>query len=123
MPSRIKIAVIAVLCLTISAAIYFLCEEGSSLHGINGALVKVGAVMVMLWLAYPQLEKLPAWLAMAIGAGAIVVAVYRKLALIIIPLLFVIWLIRPRDHSKKKKRAARSSPRKKSNSQQQKSTE
>lgn len=79
--------------------------------------------MVMLWLAFPQLEKLPAWLAVAIGVGAIVVAVYRKLALIIIPLLFVIWLIRPRDHRKKTNRAARSSPKKKSNSQQKKSTE
>ena len=106
MSNRIKIGIIAAVCLVLSALIFFCSPVDSSLNSFLGALIKVGAMMAILWLAYPQLARLPAGLAIAIGAGAMAITVYRKLAVVVIPLLVLAWFFRPRPAGKNEKRTA-----------------
>jgi len=63
---------------------------------IQGPLLKVGAVLGAVWLAFPQLEKIPLWLAGAIVGSLLMAAIFKKVAILLIPLAILIWLVRPR---------------------------
>jgi len=95
---RTKIGVIAVACLLIAAGFYVAGSEATiRVPEMQGALFKVGLVMAAIWLAYPNLKRLPAWLAVSGCVGAILIAVHRRLALFVIPLLILAWFLRPRN--------------------------
>ncbi|WP_131282559.1 hypothetical protein [Blastopirellula marina] len=115
MNSRTKIGIVAIVCCLIGAGMFLFDVKGTSLEHFQGALIKVGGVFAMLWLAYPEIVKLPVWLSLSIILIAIVTAVassvWKKAALIAIPLLIVLWMLRPPPASKAttKKRVNRSS--------------
>ncbi|WP_146434858.1 hypothetical protein [Blastopirellula retiformator] len=117
MNARTKIGLVAIICCVIGAALFLVDDPTSSLEHFQGALIKVGGVFALLWLAYPQITKLPVWLSLAIVLIAITTAVassvWKKAALVAIPVLIVLWMLRPRPASsspppKKKKKSASS---------------
>ncbi|MEX0792185.1 MAG: hypothetical protein WD045_03560 [Pirellulaceae bacterium] len=98
---------IAVTCLLIAAGFYIAGGETAiRVPEMQGALFKVGLVMAAIWLAYPNLKRLPAWLAVGCCVGAILIAIHRRLALFVIPLLVLAWFLRPRNTPPAKPRKA-----------------
>jgi hypothetical protein len=67
-----------------------------SLVAAAGASLRVGIVMAIWWLAYPQAQRLPLWLVVASAAGLFIVLRWPKALLIIIPLLAILWFLGPR---------------------------
>ena len=66
-----------------------------------GSTVRIGLVLFAVWLAYPQLSRVPTWMFRAVLAASLIVAWRPKLALLAIPLLVVIWILRPRGKAVK----------------------
>ena len=62
-----------------------------------GACVRIGLVMGAIWLAHPQLVKLPAWLPNVMLVAAIGVALKPRLIFIAVPLLLLFFWLRPRS--------------------------
>lgn len=76
---------------------YWIWPPGSSeLEFLHGSCIKSGTVLIALWLAYPQLERLPTWLFIPCLVVPVIIAIRPRLALILIPILAVLWIIRPR---------------------------
>jgi hypothetical protein len=67
-----------------------------TLAGASGAGLRVGVLMAIWWFAYPQLQYLPRWLAIACGLVLLLVIRWPKLLLVAIPLLAVLWFLGPR---------------------------
>jgi hypothetical protein len=67
-----------------------------SLSGAGGASLRVGVVMALWWLAYPQTQRLPRWLAVACAVTLLLIMRWPKLLLVAIPLLAVLWFLGPR---------------------------
>ena len=62
----------------------------------GGASLRVGVVMAVWWLAYPQTQSLPRWLTVAGLVGLFLVVRWPRLLLVVIPLLAVLWFLGPR---------------------------
>ncbi len=58
--------------------------------------------MVIWWFAYPQVQHVPRWLAISGGVLTVLVILRPKLLLLAIPLLAVLWLLRPRTPGRKR---------------------
>lgn len=61
-----------------------------------GAMVRIGAVLCTLWLAHPQLSRIPGWMYQAVAASALVVAIRPKLIALVLPALLALWILKPR---------------------------
>jgi hypothetical protein len=93
---------IGLFALVLFVAAFFLHDsEGQTLSAAGGACVRVGVVMALWWLAFPQVERIPRWLAVATGLVLLVVLRWPRLALVAIPLLLVLWLLGPRKPREK----------------------
>jgi hypothetical protein len=53
-------------------------------------------VIALVWLAYPQLQRVPAWLAAVIVAALLVVVRWPRLIVLALPLVVLLWLLGPR---------------------------
>jgi hypothetical protein len=69
----------------------------------QGSSIKSGLTLLAAWLAFPQLQKLPGWILTSIIVFALAVAIrprfvlaLTRLAWVFVPILFLIWLLRPR---------------------------
>lgn len=100
------------LSMLIAGAVGLLLGSASGQTGFSyGVLLKVGIVLILLWLAYPQLQRFPSWVAAAIFivgcALAIrprVVAVLVRAALPLLAILPLLWLLRPRPSARRRTR-------------------
>jgi hypothetical protein len=70
--------------------------RGGTDDTISGTCLRVGSVLGIFWLAWPQLERIPAWAIGAIGLGLLIVMRWPKMILAALPAAFVLWLLRPR---------------------------
>lgn len=91
---RASIGLIAVILL--AAGIIVSLQANESLHGAGGASLRVGVVMGIWWLAYPQAQRVPLWLSVACAITLFVVMRRPKLLVVAIPLLAVLWFLGPR---------------------------
>jgi hypothetical protein len=76
-------------------------------EAVAGTCLRIGAVLALLWLAMPQLREVPAWMLGAAGLALLVVLRWPKALWALLPLAFVLWLLRPRGA----RRAGRTEPR------------
>ena len=99
---RVAIGIISLLFLTVGIGLYTRTPETGSafLEALTGALVRVGVVMFTLWLAYPQVSRIPPWIFGGVFVGAAVVAIRPRLIFLVVPVLFAFWLLRPRGSRK-----------------------
>jgi hypothetical protein len=80
-------------------------EDAYAMAAASG--VRVGLVLGAIWLAYPQLARVPWWIVRVGLAAVLVVAALPRPALaraavgIVVPLLIALWLLRPRPPKKK----------------------
>ena len=70
--------------------------RGGENDAFSGACFRVALMMTLWWFAYPQVKHVPRWLAFTGGIMAFLVILRPKLVLLAIPVLIVLWLLRPR---------------------------
>jgi hypothetical protein len=68
-------------------------EHSSQLSGVGWRL---GAFLAVWWLAWPDLDRLPGWLLFALPLALLVVLIWRKTVWLVVPLLIVLALVKPR---------------------------
>ena len=93
---RPTVGIIALVFLGSALALWGWPPDWDDNRFLLAASVRIGLVMAALWLAHPQLVKLPAWLPNIILVAAIVVALRPRLIVIAVPLLLLLLWLRPR---------------------------
>ena len=85
--------------LLLSLGAYFLIWPPSAGQGqlLSGACIRLGMVLFAIWLAYPQVQKIPRWMYGLVLLAAAVVLVFPKAIIYIIPAMPAIWFLRPRN--------------------------
>jgi hypothetical protein len=63
---------------------------------LSSACLRVGLIMAILWFAQPQLKHLPRWLVAVSAVGAFVVMRWPRLVVVALPVVVILWLLRPR---------------------------
>ena len=93
---RHLICMIGLALLAVAAGLHLSKAAGASTEAAFAACLRVGLVASAFWLAWPGLRRVPLWLAQAMFVGALIVAFNRRAAVLVIPILLVMWFIRPR---------------------------
>jgi len=89
---RIGLAAVAIL---VVGGLHFLFQPATyDWVPVAAACVRVGTVLGLLWLAYPDLRMVPGWLWGGILIGGIVLALRPRLAVVVIPLAALLWVLR-----------------------------
>ncbi len=93
---RPTVGTVALVLLGAAVALWARSPDWDREQVLLAACVRVGLVMGAIWLAHPQLVKLPTWLPNVMLVVAIVVALKPKLIVIAVPLLLLLLWLRPR---------------------------
>ena len=102
MDRRPWIGGVAAILLAAGAVTFFFPDiAGSSNGAIAAACIRAGSVMFALWLAYPDLRRIPPWMVTGLVIAAAVFAVRPRAALVIIPMLITIWMVMPKQRREK----------------------
>ena len=97
MTTRTKIGVIGIVLLVAGGYLHWFPPEGlSNTDALESACLRVGFMMGALWLAYPELVKLPTWISAATFVATPIIAWRPRLALIILPVLLAVWILYPK---------------------------
>ena len=88
---RHLLGIAGVLLLALAAILFPLVDGNSQVW--PAACLRIGLVLVVLWMAWPELVGLSRWLARAALVVAVVVAAFSKYAWILIPLLLGAWVL------------------------------
>jgi hypothetical protein len=101
----------------VGAAGWVMEPTGAAAAFGQGVLLKVGIVLGLFWLAYPQVVRFPRWLAGAIFMTGIALAVrpravaaLARASLLLVPILPIVWLLRPRPHVRRTAQRPRTGP-------------
>ena len=105
---RSQIGLISLTALAVAGGIWLFAEDQGYYGPVQAALLRIGLVMGAIWIGYPQISKLPIWLATIGIVSVLTILLFKKAAIIVIPLLILIWLLRPRP-SKKRNSTSRES--------------
>ena len=73
-------------------------------------LNRMCVMMGLLWLAWPELERLPRWIFFAIPVLVVLCAWRPQLILIVVPALFLLWLLQPPKSRRSPKSTAKKTP-------------
>lgn len=85
------------LALIVGAIRYLIVPPSTEFHLMfEAACRRMGILCVLLWLAYPELKRLPSWLALTVPFVTAVVAFRPRYALVLVPLVLLILFLRPR---------------------------
>jgi len=98
---RSQIGLISLVTLLAAGAILLFAEDQAYYGPAQAALLRIGLVMGAVWIGYPQISKLPVWLATVGVLSVLAVLLFKKAAIVVIPLLILIWLLRPRTTKKR----------------------
>ena len=106
MSTRTKIGVIGIVLLAVGGYVRWFPPEGlSNPDVLEAACIRIGSVMAVLWIAYPELIKLPTWISAATMIATPVIAYRPKIALLILPLLFALWILSPKGKQRQNDKA------------------
>ncbi len=67
----------------------------------QAACWRVGAGMAVLWIAYPDLQRMPPWVWAVLLAAMVVIAAKPRAAMLIVPLIIILAVLRPRFGQRK----------------------
>ena len=96
MYNRTVIGVIAVLLLLGGGRFWWDPPERAAMQQLMSACLRLGPVLLLWWLAYPQAKSLPAWLAAAIPVLVIILAVRPRWIIIALPILIAYFVLKKR---------------------------
>jgi hypothetical protein len=88
---RHLLGIIGIVLLVLAAVLFPLVHGNDQVW--PAACLRMGLVLVVLWMAWPELASLSKWLARAALVIAVVVAAFSKYAWILIPLLIGAWVL------------------------------
>jgi len=87
------LGICAIVLLSGAVAFFIWPPESAAMEGLHSACTRVGSLCAVLWLAYRELQRLPAWLASVLPIAAILVAYRPRWAIIVIPLVFTLMIL------------------------------
>jgi len=90
---RHAIAAIAVVFLIAAAALWLWPPVEGGVPALEASLWRVGAVLVVLWLAYPDLRHMPAWLVGTVPIVVVLVAARPRWFIFLVPVLLVLGVL------------------------------
>ena len=93
---RHALGIISVVLLILGVYFFVWPPSAAAQQWLHGSCIRIGLVMLAVWLAYPHLVRIPKWMVGGLLVGMAVVAVRPKLVVLVIPLLVAFWLLRPR---------------------------
>lgn len=103
---RTILGILAAILIIGGSVLWLSSQSSTGLSAIAGACLRIGVVLGAIWLAMPNVTHLfarvPPWLLFATLAIALVVAVRPQSAMMLLPILAVLWAIGPNWLSRKK---------------------
>ena len=94
MDRRVLIGWIALITLTIGIATWIFQPAFDDSQVVMASFMRIGTIMSVLWLAYPDLKAIPGWAWTTIVLAAIIVAVRPRAAFVLLPLMALTWLLK-----------------------------
>ena len=73
-------------------------------EGVFGACLRIGIILAVFWLAYPDLVVLPRWLFPAVLVIGLAMIRWRWLFWAVPVVIFLGWLLRPREGVQRQRR-------------------
>jgi len=101
---RHLLGILALLLLIAGAFLYVFPPGTDFWEMMCASFIRAGAVLAVLWLAYPQVSRVPQWMYVCGLIGALTIAVRPKWAFWVIPVLIalvVLWRLGPRTKREK----------------------
>jgi hypothetical protein len=94
---RHALGVLAIALLSGAAVFWFFPPEGN-LQLVEAACLRMGPVAAIFWIAWRELSRLPPWLVFLVPvvAALLVLRVRWQYVLIAVPLVIVLWILKPR---------------------------
>ena len=96
---RPTVGILAIVLLLVGGVLYFFGPSNERYQEWIGGCIRVGAVLGALWLALPQLRRLPNWMVPVIFAMCMVLALRPRLFVVAFVLALVIAFVRPRTRT------------------------
>lgn len=93
---RHAIGIIALVLLLGAVVLSIWRPQGAGNNFTLGALVRVGAVMAVLWLAYPDVKRLPPWIWATFPVLLMILAVRPRWLVVAVPLVIALAILKPR---------------------------
>jgi hypothetical protein len=92
---RHLIGIIALLSL-LGAVTFWVWPQGASDGALPSGLCKGGVLAAIVWLAYPDVRRIPAWLWSVLLGILVVVAIRPKMVFFAIPIIIALAILKPR---------------------------
>jgi hypothetical protein len=92
---RPTVGILAIVVLALGAALSLL-GSGDDAQAWGAGLMRVGIALAALWLALPELKRLPAWMLVAVAVLLIVLARWPRQFFIAVVLAVAFAVLRPR---------------------------
>jgi len=93
---RLKVGILAVVLLAAGIGLAFYPNGGAEIIAWSSGCRRVGLVLAVLWLALPELQRLPIWYAVAAVGVLIVLARFPRYLIGAVIVAILILLLRPR---------------------------
>ncbi len=93
---RHAIGLIAIVLLLIAGALVIWPPSGPVEQELQPACGRIGAVMVLIWLAYDQLQRVPRWLWWTFPLLFLALALRPRWLVFLVPLVIALAILRPK---------------------------
>ena len=93
---RIAIGIIAIVLFVGAGYFHVQPPEGAFWTQLEAACWRVGALMAVIWLAYPEVARLPAWALGMVPILGLVLALRPKYLLIAVPIVIAMAILKPK---------------------------
>lgn len=101
---RPTVGVIALVLLGLAVVLTFSSSSGHGAVQFGAACARIGAIMATLWLALPELQRLPRWAVPAVLVALVVVLRFPKLLPVVLIALLAVAILRPRSRAAARRR-------------------
>jgi len=96
---RHAIGIIALILLLAAAALWIWPVEADWHEPLKAACSRLGPCMAVLWIAYPDVKRLPVWLVPTIPLLLAILAWKPRLLLVALPIVIALAVLRPKASS------------------------
>jgi hypothetical protein len=93
---RHAIGIIALVLLAGALVLMIRSDPGPMAQEGTAACLRIGILMVFVWLAYDQLSRVPRWLWFTFPPLVVMLAIRPKWAIYLVPVLFLLALLKPK---------------------------
>lgn len=101
---RLLLGVVSLLLVLTWLVLYLQADTSNWSSSVASGCLRAGLVLGALWLAFPQvlqiLSRLPLWMMGVAGVGLLVMIRWPKSAVVVVPGMLALWVLRPRPAQK-----------------------